>query len=179
MPDNLIFNRLKQHLSVKKYLKPALLGLLAIFILSQFIRPTKNQSNDLTNDISKKYPIPDSVQAILKVACYDCHSNYTVYPWYAEVQPVAAWLANHVEEGKEHLNFSNFTARRVAVQNHKFEEIIEMVKEGEMPLASYTWIHRDAILTGRQKQLLLDWAQANMDSLKAQYPADSLVLRRK
>lgn len=164
---------------MKKYLKPILLGLLTILLLAQFIRPAKNLSNDLTNDISKNYPIPDSVQAILKVACNDCHSNYTVYPWYAEVQPVAAWLANHVEEGKEHLNFSNFTARRVAVQNHKFEEIIEMVKEGEMPLASYTWIHRDAILSEMQKQTLINWAQANMDSLKTQYPADSLVLRRK
>lgn len=164
---------------MKKYLKPILFGLLAILLLAQFIRPAKNLSNDLTNDISKKYPIPDSVQAILKVACNDCHSNYTIYPWYAEVQPVAVWLANHVEEGKEHLNFSNFTIRRVAVQNHKFEEIIEMVKEGEMPLASYTWVHRDAILTETQKQTLIDWAQANMDSLKVQYPPDSLVLRRK
>jgi hypothetical protein len=164
---------------MKKYFKPILLGLLAIFLLAQFIRPAKNLSNDLANDISKKYPIPDSVQAILKIACNDCHSNYTVYPWYAEVQPVASWLANHVEEGKEHLNFSSFTARRVAVQNHKFEEIIGIVREGEMPLGSYTWVHRDAILTETQKQTLLSWAQANMDSLKAQYPPDSLVLRRR
>ena len=164
---------------MKKYIKPVLLGLLAIFLLSQLIRPAKNQSNDQANDVSKKSPVPDSVQAILKVACNDCHSNATVYPWYAEVQPVAWWLANHVEEGKEHLNLSNFTARRVAIQNHKFEEIIEMVKEGEMPLASYTWIHRDAILTEGQKQTLINWAQTNMDSLKVQYPADSLVLRRK
>lgn len=164
---------------MKKYIKPILFGLLIILLLAQFIRPEKNLSNDLTHDISKKYPVPEDVQAILKVACNDCHSNHTVYPWYAEVQPVASWLANHVDEGKEHLNFSNFTVRRAAVQNHKFEEIIEMVREGEMPLASYTWIHRDAILTENQKQTLISWAQANMDSLKAQYPADSLVLRRK
>jgi len=164
---------------MKKYIKPTLLGLLAIFLLAQFIRPAKNQSNDLLHDIAQKYPVPDSVQAILKVACNDCHSNYTVYPWYAEVQPVAVWLANHVNEGKEHLNLSNFTARKIAVQNHKFEEIIEMVREGEMPLASYTWIHRDAILSEGQKQTLINWAQTQMDSLKAQYPADSLVLRRR
>ncbi|MBV6443405.1 MAG: cytochrome C [Haliscomenobacteraceae bacterium CHB4] len=164
---------------MKKYIKPTLFGLLALFLLAQFIRPEKNLSNDRTNDISLKYPVPEPVQAILKVACDDCHSNYTVYPWYAEVQPVAAWLANHVEDGKKHLNFSNFTSRRVAVQNHKFEEIIEMVKEGEMPLASYTWVHRDAILTEAQKQTLINWAQANMDSLKTQYPADSLVMQRR
>jgi hypothetical protein len=164
---------------VKKYIKPILLGLLAIFLLAQFIRPEKNRSNDLTHNISRKYPVPGDVQAILKVACNDCHSNYTAYPWYAEVQPVASWLAHHVDEGKRELNFSTFTTWRVAVQNHKFEEIIEMVNENEMPLASYTWIHRDAILTENQKQTLIRWAQTNMDSLKAQYPADSLVLRRK
>lgn len=164
---------------MKKYIKPILFGLLIILLLAQFIRPEKNLSNDLTHDISQKYPVPGDVQDILKVACNDCHSNHTVYPWYAEVQPVASWLAHHVDEGKEHLNFSNFTVRRVAVQNHKFEEIIEMVREGEMPLASYTWIHRDAILTENQKQTLISWAQANMDSLKVRYPADSLVLRRK
>lgn len=164
---------------MKKYTKPVLIGLAVIFLLAQFIRPEKNQSNNLSNDISRKYPVPDSIKAILKVACDDCHSNYTVYPWYSEVQPVASWLAHHVEEGKGELNFSSFTSRRVAVQNHKFEEIIEMVESGEMPLASYTWIHRDAILSEGQKQALIGWARTNMDSLKAQYPADSLVLRRK
>lgn len=164
---------------MKKYIKPVLIGLAVIFLLAQFIRPEKNLSNDLSNDVSRKYPVPESVKAILKVACDDCHSNHTVYPWYAEIQPVASWLAHHVEEGKSELNLSSFTARRVAVQNHKFEEIIEMVESGEMPLASYTWIHRDAILSEDQKQTLIGWARANMDSLKAQYPADSLVLRRK
>jgi predicted GTPase len=84
-----------------------------------------------------------------------------------------------VEEGKRKLNFSEFTKRRVAVQNHKFEEIIEVVKEGEMPMKSYTWTHRDAVLTDAQRTLITNWAQAMMDTLQAQYPADSLVLKRK
>ncbi len=84
-----------------------------------------------------------------------------------------------MNEGKKHLNFSEFTSRKIAVQNHKFEEIIEMVKEGEMPLGSYTWTHRDAVLSAEQQQTLVNWAQSCMDSLAANYPADSLVLRRK
>jgi hypothetical protein len=115
----------------------------------------------------------------LDVGCNDCHSNLTRYPWYANIQPIASWLANHVNEGKRELNFSEFTKRKIAVQNHKFEEIIEMVKEGKMPLGSYTWVHRDAALTEAQKQTLTQWAQACMDTLQAQYPADSLVLKRK
>lgn len=164
---------------MKKRLK--LLGyiLLAAFVLGQFIRPERNLSNDQSRHVSTKYPVPASVESILKVACYDCHSNYTVYPWYANVQPVAAWLANHVEEGKRELNFSDFTSRKVAIQNHKFDEVIEMVKEGEMPLSSYTWVHRDAVLSTEQKDQLIAWAQGCMNTLKAEYPADSLVLRRR
>lgn len=164
---------------MKKYVKPLLLGLLAILALAQFYRPERNLSNDQSHHISAKYPVPAEVNAILEVACNDCHSNLTRYPWYANVQPVASWLAHHVDEGKRELNFSTFTQRKVAVQNHKLEEIIEMVKEGEMPLGSYTWTHRDAVLSDAQKQLLVQWAEACMDTLKANYPADSLVLKRR
>lgn len=164
---------------MKKHYKKILYALLVILVLAQFIRPAQNRSNDQIYHFSTQYPIPDSVQAILEVACYDCHSNYTRYPWYAGVQPVAAWLANHVNEGKRELNFSSFTTRRIAVQNHKLEEVIELVREGEMPLPSYTWVHRDAILSKAQKDLIIRWAQATMDTLKMRYPPDSLVLRRK
>jgi hypothetical protein len=86
-----------------------------------------------------------------------------------------------VDEGKRELNFSNFVTRPVAVQNHKFEEIAEQVEKKEMPLPSYTYLglHKEANLTDDQRKTLVNWAHAQMDSLKAQYPADSLVLKRK
>ena len=161
-------------------LKKILLGLAAVLVIIQFIRPEKNLSDDRTYDVSTKYAVPDNVKTILDVACNDCHSNKTAYPWYSNIQPIAWFLDHHVTDGKRHLNFSTFTKRPVAVQNHKFEETIEMVKEGEMPLPSYTWLglHSGANLTDEQRQILIKWAETNMDSLKAQYPADSLVLRR-
>ena len=157
-----------------------LIGLGAVLILIQFIRPAKNLSDDRTYDVSTKYAVPADVKSLLKVSCDDCQSNKTEYPWYSNIQPVAWFLDHHVTDGKRHLNFSNFTSRSVAYQNHKFEETIEMIKEGEMPLESYTYfgLHSGAKLTEVQKQTLINWAQTNMDSLKAQYPADSLVLRR-
>ena len=164
---------------MKKYIKPVLWGLLVVLVLIQFVKPARNQSNDETYGIHTKYAVPQEVDAVLKTACNDCHSNYTVYPWYANVQPVAWFLASHVDEGKHHLNLSEFTKRRVAVQNHQFDEIIEMIKEDEMPLTSYTLIHRDAKLSDAQKQLVINWAQSMMDTLKATYPADSLVLKRR
>lgn len=164
---------------MKKLVRPLLYGLLLILALAQLYRPARNLSNDQTHHVSTMFPVPAEVEAILQPACYDCHSNLTQYPWYANIQPVASWLAHHVDEGKSELNFSTLPQRRAAVQNHKFEEVIEMVKEGSMPLNSYTWTHRDAVLTAAQKQTLIAWAQACMDSLAARYPADSLVLRRK
>lgn len=164
---------------MKKYGKYILYALLGALVIMQFIRPEKNLSGNETHDITQKYPVPDEVMALLKPACYDCHSNTTRYPWYAEIQPVGWWLAQHVKEGKKGLNFSTFTSRKVAVQNHKFEEIIEMVKEGDMPLKSYTWTHGDAKLSDEQRALITSWAQAMMDTLQRQYPADSLILKRK
>ena len=162
-------------------LKKILIALVAIFILLQFFRPAKNTSGIAPHPMSAKYPMSAEVATIFKEACYNCHSNKTAYPWYSEVQPVAWWMANHVKEGKQHLNFDEFTSRRIAFQNHKLEEIGEEVKEKKMPLPSYTWLglHSEAKLTDDQRNLIIDWAQAQMASLKNQYPADSLVMPKR
>ena len=162
-------------------LKKILIGLAIVFIVIQFIRPEKNDSNDLTYDISTKYEIPEDVNHLLKVSCNDCHSNKTEYPWYANVQPVAWWLNDHIVDGKRHLNYSTFTKLPIAVQNHKLEETIEMVKKKEMPLESYTnfGLHSEANLTDEQREMLTDWAKKQMDYLKRTYPADSLVMKRR
>lgn len=162
-------------------LKKLLIGLGIVFIIIQFFRPEKNESNDLTHHISTKYDVPNEVGEIMKVACNDCHSNRTIYPWYSEVQPVAWWLDGHVQDGKRHLNFSTFTNRSVAIQNHKFEEVIEMVEDHEMPLPSYTnlGLHSEANLTDEQRKLIIDWAKKQMNYLKENYPPDSLVMKRR
>ena len=161
---------------MKKIFKRILIALLIIFIAIQFIRPAKNRSESISaNDISTKYPVPDSVQAILKVACYDCHSNNTRYPWYAEIQPVAWWLNNHIKDGKRGLNFSEFTSYRIKKQFHRLDDINKLVKKNEMPLSSYTLIHTDAKLTEGQKLAIAAWATSIRDSIKAHYPPDSLV----
>ncbi|HZV70088.1 MAG TPA: heme-binding domain-containing protein [Saprospiraceae bacterium] len=158
-----------------------LIGVIAIFISIQFFRPTKNLSDDNTFAISTKYAMSPEVSKTLDDACYNCHSNKTAYPWYSEIQPVAWWLAHHVDEGKQHLNFSTFTTRRIAVQNHKLEETIEMVKDRKMPLSSYTWLglHPEAKITDEQREMIRDWAAAQMDTLKMQYPPDSLKMPKR
>ncbi len=133
--------------------------LLIALIVIQFIKPEKNQSTQKSpKDISTVAAVPANVQTILDKACNDCHSNNTRYPWYSNIQPVAWWLANHVNEGKGELNFSEFAGYSPKKQAHKLEETIEMVKEGEMPLDSYTWTHKDAVLTNDEKLAISGWA---------------------
>jgi hypothetical protein len=160
-------------------LKKVLIALAIVLIAIQFVKPEKNISDDNTYAINTKYEVPNDVKQILEVACNDCHSNKTVYPWYSNIQPVAWFLDHHVVDGKRHYNLSTYTKLPIAVQNHKFEETIEMVKEKEMPLESYTYfgLHKEAKLTDEQRNILINWAQTQMDSLKAQYPADSLKMK--
>ena len=162
-------------------IKKILIGLGLLLLIIQFIRPDKNDSNDIINDISTKYQLPSELNKVLQVSCNDCHSNKTEYPWYANVQPVAWWLNNHVVDGKKHLNFSEFTKKPLFVQNHKFDEIIEMVGDKEMPLSSYTnlGLHSEANLTDDQRKMIVDWAKMQMVYLKKTYPADSLVFPKR
>lgn len=160
---------------MKKFFKRVFLLLLVVFIAIQFFRPEKNSSEGVSpNDISKKYAVPDNVMAVLKTSCYDCHSNNTVYPWYSNIQPVAWWLKDHIDDGKKELNFSEFASYRIGRQYRKLEEINGEIKEGKMPLSSYTVIHTDAKLSEQQKLAVANWVTALRDSIKAQYPEDSL-----
>jgi len=162
-------------------IRKILIALVIVFILIQFVRPAKNTSGLAPHPMSAKYQMTPDVETLFENACYNCHSNKTDYPWYAEVQPVAWWLANHVKEGKQRLNFDEFTSRRINYQNHKFEEIVEMVEEKEMPLPSYTWLglHKEANITDEQRKIITDWATAQMNALADQYPADSLVMPKR
>lgn len=159
-------------------IKKLLSALLVVLLVLQAFRPEKNNSGNKENDISSLYPVPSNVEQILTKACNDCHSNNTVYPWYAEIQPVAWWLDDHVKDGKKHLNFNEFASYRLAKQYHKLEEVFDEVKGGEMPLESYTVVHRDAKLTEEEKSILMDWSVAVRDSMKARFPADSLILKK-
>jgi hypothetical protein len=122
--------------------------------------------------------VPADVNKILTKACNDCHSNNTRYPWYSNIQPVLWWLDDHIKDGKRAINLDEYTNRPLRYQYHKMEETIEMVKEGKMPLRSYTWIHKDAILTADEKAKLTAWAQSVMDTMRNKYPIDSLIRKK-
>lgn len=142
-------------------LKKILLLLLGVALLAQAIRPARNLGDaEGPDSLSRKHAVPADVRAILTRACYDCHSDRTVYPWYAEIQPVGWWLASHVNDGKRHLNFSTFARYDAKRAAHKLDEIVDTVLARSMPLKSYTWVHRDAVLTPKEVAALVDWAEA-------------------
>ena len=149
-------------------IKKILLAIGVILIIIQFIKPEKNIAlGAQPNAISTKYTVPDTVNQLLSVACKDCHSNNTVYPWYSNIQPVAWWLNDHVKEGKRKFNLDEFTTYTLKRQDHKLEELIESQEDHWMPLDSYTWIHRDAALTDAQRKVLVDWANATRKQIQS------------
>ena len=160
---------------MKRFFKTLGWVLLIALVVIQFFRPEKNiHPGDQPNAITKKFPVTADLKTILDKACMDCHSNNTRYPWYYSIQPVAWWLTNHVNDGKKELNFDDYTNRRPRFQYRRMEQTIELVKDGEMPIDSYTWTHKDAILTEEEKTKIYDWAKSVMSALEAQYPIDSL-----
>lgn len=155
-----------------KIVKKSLVVLLVIFLGMQLVRPEKNTSEVVAESdfITAETP-DDEIAVTLKSACYDCHSNNTKYPWYAEVAPVSFWIADHVEDGTKHLNFSEWTSYSAKKKAHKMEELIEEVKEHEMPLESYVWMHEEAKLTQEQIEALTTFAQM----LQTTYERDAQV----
>lgn len=143
-----------------RLLKKVFLGLLIIFVIFQVFGPDQNQGSLAANDafLEETNP-PENVKIILKETCYDCHSDVTRYPWYNNITPINYWLANHIKGGKKHFNISSWEGNSIKRKDHKFEELIEMVENKEMPLKSYTWTHSEAKLSKEQIKAVVDWAK--------------------
>ncbi len=141
-----------------KIIKKVVVILVIILVGLQFYRPEKNNAEYREVAAFEQETTPNQeVKTILENKCYDCHSNKTSYPWYAEIAPVSLWIDHHVEEGNEHFNVSKWASYSDKKKDHKLEELIEEVEEGEMPLQSYTWLHGN--ITEEEKQTLLSWAK--------------------
>lgn len=141
-----------------KWLKIAIAVFAVAFVGIQFIPTNRNQSNVIfPTDFTLTFDVPERIQARLKTSCYDCHSNNTNYPWYNKIQPTSMLLERHIKEGKEELNFSEFGAYSRRKQKSKFKSIISQIEKEEMPLLEYTFIHRDAILSETDKEMIINW----------------------
>lgn len=146
--------------------------LVIVFVVAQFFGPEKNDG-DLTSlsVFIEETNLPEEVHKIMKASCFDCHSNKTTYPWYSNITPVNYWLDDHVKVGKRKLNFSNWETYSLKKKEHKFEELHEEVEKKNMPLDSYTWIHREANLTPEQINSVVSWAKSVQANYKEQLNA--------
>jgi len=155
-----------------KILKKILVLLLIAFVIAQFFGPEKNEGDiaSIESFLTETNP-PEDVKLILKSACFDCHSDFTRYPWYSSITPVNYWLADHVRHGKGDFNVSEWEGASLKKRDHKFEELIEMVEKKEMPLPSYAWTHSDAKLTDEQISSIVAWGKKVRDMYAAQKAA--------
>lgn len=132
--------------------------LLVGFILIQFFPIDKNNPAPTPQmDFLTIKNTPESTANLIRNGCYDCHSNETKYLWYSNVQPIAWFLQDHIEEGRKELNFSTFATYEPKRQAHKLAEAIEQIEKGEMPLDSYIIAHSEAKFSEAQKQEVIQY----------------------
>jgi hypothetical protein len=140
--------------------------LIIIVIAIQFVptgRPDAISNNP--NDILINNAVPDSVVSLLTTSCYDCHSNETVYPWYSYVAPVSWLISRDVNEGKRHMNFSEWESLDKMKKAEILDDLVDEVSDGGMPMLIYPLMHPEAKLTKADRQMIVDWAEAYGESL--------------
>jgi len=146
---------------VKRFFRIAGIIILLILVGIQLI-PIDRTNPAVSREVQWDSP---ATRELAQRACFDCHSNETVWPWYSYVAPVSLRVADHVQEGREHLNFSAWDQPNVDL-----EEVVENIERGEMPLSDYLLMHPEAKLSDSEKQALLD-------GLKATFAADPPIAR--
>ncbi|HBE42834.1 MAG TPA: hypothetical protein DDW27_16850 [Bacteroidales bacterium] len=143
-----------------KAVKKILIALAVLFIAIQFIPSgiPENNSED-KNSIAHSNLMAGPVLEQMRKSCFDCHSNQVQFPWYSKMAPSSWLLANHIREGKSHLNFSEWEAYSNREKIGLLEDIKDEVGSGKMPLKSYLLIHRDAKWNAEEISALVKWAE--------------------
>ncbi len=145
---------------MKKVLKIIAIGLVAAFIVIQFIRPDFTNSPIIQAEtLEANIEVPENVQAILTRSCKDCHSNETKFPWYSKIQPSAWFMKDHIDGGRKEMNFSSWNNLTPTRQKRKLSQVCEQVQTKEMPLPSYLYIHWDAKMSAEDIKTLCDWTE--------------------
>ena len=147
-------------------LKKILIGLLVVFLISQFIPANLPEViEDNPADLIANNEIPKEISNMLRESCYDCHSNETVYPWYSYVSPVKFLISRDTKKGRKHLNFSEWENYSKVDKLEALDDIGEEVEEGEMPMKIYPITHPDAKLSDTNREAMVLWAEEFAESL--------------
>jgi hypothetical protein len=156
----------------KIFTKRSALIALAVFLILQAFRIDKStKPADPAKDFILLNQPGEELGNLLKNSCYDCHSNQASYPWYTNIAPVSWWIKHHINEGSEHLNFSEWSTYSSRKADHKLKECVEMLEESEMPLSSYVLMHGDAALSAEQSKQLTDYL-SSLRTFESEKPKD-------
>ena len=153
---------------MRKKLKWVLIVLAVAFIGLQFTGPARtNPSFDESKTLEATATVPPEVAATFSRSCNDCHSNKTNWRWYSYVAPVSWFTIGHVNDGRSELNFSEWGTYGARMKETRLHAICELSKKGEMPLASYTWMHPAEKLTPDQVKKICEWTKQEEQRLNA------------
>jgi len=151
-----------------KIFRWVLIILACVVVVIQFIRPAKtNRAIDPAQTIESRLQVSPQVAAIFDRSCNDCHSNKTRWPWYSNVAPVSWFVIGHVSDARSVMNFSQWGNYDKDKQSRRLRDICEQISDGEMPLSSYTPLHRGSKLSADDVKTLCDWTNAERARLSA------------
>lgn len=139
-------------------MKKILFWIVGVFIVMQLVPVDRtNKPVDRKQNFVDVLQPSKQVQKILKNACYDCHSNEVKYPKYAYIAPISWSVKHHINEGRERVNFSEWTVYNAEQKDHILDDVIESVQNKEMPLKGYIPMHPEANLTDAQRKIFTDY----------------------
>jgi hypothetical protein len=151
-----------------KALRWAAIVVVVSLVVVQFFGPAKsNPASDATQSIESRMQLTPQVAAIIDRSCNDCHSNKTRWPWYSNVAPVSWFVIDHVNEGRENLNFSEWGRYKQRDVDGVLRQICREVRAGAMPLSSYTPLHPGSSLSPDDVKTLCDWTTAERARIAA------------
>lgn len=157
---------------VLKMLKWTSVAVAALLIAAQFVRPARtNPPIDETRTMQAHAQVAPQVAAIFERACRDCHSHQTRWPWYSRVAPVSWFVIDHVNHGRQHLNFDDWASAESHGSKDSqalLDSICKEVQGGRMPLASYTLLHPRAKLSEKEIKIICQWATSERRRLASQ-----------
>lgn len=143
--------------------KIILLGIVAFLIIAQFFRIDKtNPPIVAENDILNIANAPEHIGAMMKAACYDCHSNETKYPWYMDIAPISWWTKGHVNNARGSLNYSEWVNYSAEAKKHKLEDSALKVRKKWMPITTYLLMHPEARISEEDREELATWFESQI-----------------
>lgn len=133
--------------------------MIGILLAIQLIRPEKTNP-PVDETIALK--APQAVMSILKTSCYDCHSDETIWPFYADIAPLSWNIIGHVNDGRKALNYSKWGEIEPEIKIKRLKRSIKTINNGMMPLENYLLLHEEAKLSNEQKKVLIDWCNEEL-----------------